>query len=144
MLKAVLIGNIGGEPEMRYAQDGSSLLRFSVASNGRTKLQNGEWVDRTEWVQVTVFGNRAEAISQYLHKGMKVYVDGRLEARPWTDQQGQVRAGLSITAAEVQFVTPRSDEDGEYERRPVASGQRQQQQRDTRQELGLDEDDIPF
>ena len=88
MLKAVVVGNIGGDPDMRYSPEGRAFLRFNVASNGRTKIQQGEWVDETTWVRVTVFGQRAETLSQYLRKGSKVYADGRLEARPWTDQQG--------------------------------------------------------
>jgi single-strand DNA-binding protein len=111
MLKAVLIGNLGGDPDMRYSPDGRPFLRFNVATNFRARSPEGEWQDKTEWVRVTVFGNRAEQLSQYLRKGSKVYVDGRLEARPWTDQQQQVRAGLEVIANEVQFMTSRTDDE---------------------------------
>src|SRR3954467_9681346 len=69
MIKATIVGNIGTEPEMRYTAAGQSLLAFSVASTYRTKNQAGEWVDKAEWVRCTVFGKRAETLSQYLHKG---------------------------------------------------------------------------
>ena len=110
MLKATIIGNLGNDPDMRYAASGSPMLRFNVASNYRTRTPEGEYQDKTEWVRVTVTGNRAETLSQYLKKGSRVYVEGRLEARPWTDQQGQVRAGLEVLANEVQFMSSRADD----------------------------------
>ena len=111
MLKATLIGNLGNDPDMRYSANGSPLLRFNVASNFRTRTPEGEYQDKTEWVRVTVTGNRAESLSQYLKKGSRVYVEGRLEARPWTDQQGQIRAGLEVLANEVQFMSSRADDE---------------------------------
>lgn len=111
MLKATIIGNLGNDPDMRYSASGSPLLRFNVASNYRTRTPEGEYQDRTEWVRVTVTGNRAETLSQYLRKGSRVYVEGRLEARPWTDQQGQIRAGLEVLANEVQFMSSRADDE---------------------------------
>jgi single-strand DNA-binding protein len=131
MLKAMIIGNLGGDPEMRYAATGQPFLRFNVASNYRTRTPEGEWQDKTEWVRVTVSGARAESLAQYLKKGTRVFVDGRLEARPWTDQQGQVRAGLEVMANEVQFMSPRPEgqQDGSQQpsgaavaRQPVGAG----------------------
>lgn len=111
MLSCSVIGNLGNDPEMRYSAGGSPFLRFNVAANFRTRTPEGEWQDRTEWVRVTVTGQRAETLGQYLKKGSRVYVDGRLEARPWTDQQGQVRAGLEVVANEVQFMSARQQDD---------------------------------
>jgi single-strand DNA-binding protein len=139
MLKATLIGNLGNDPDMRYSASGSPLLRFNVASNFRTRTPEGEYQDKTEWVRVTVTGNRAESLSQYLKKGSRVYVEGRLEARPWTDQQGQIRAGLEVLANEVQFMSSRADDErggggggggygggggGDYGDRPAAPRER--------------------
>jgi single-strand DNA-binding protein len=111
MLKTMLIGNLGNDPEMRYSASGQPYLRFNVASNYRTRTPEGEWQEKTEWVRVTLTGTRAESLSPYLKKGSRVYVDGRLEGRPWTDQQGQVRAGLEVMANEVQFMSSRSDDE---------------------------------
>ena len=119
MLKAILLGNLGGEPDLRYSPEGRPFLRFNVAANYRARGEPGEWEDRTEWVRVTVFGQQAERLSQYLRKGTRVYVDGRLEARPWTDQQHQARAGLEVIANDVQFMSPRADEG--QARQPVAA-----------------------
>jgi single-strand DNA-binding protein len=111
MLKASIIGNLGSDPEMRYSANGSPYLRFNVASNFRARSPEGEWQDRTEWVRVTVFGQRADTLQQYLKKGMRVYVEGRLEARPWTDQQGQVRSGLEVMANDVEFMSSRAEDE---------------------------------
>lgn len=119
MLKALLIGNIGGDPVMQYTPAGQAVLRFNVASNYRAKGQSGEWEDRTEWVRVTLFGQRAEKLTQHLRKGQRVYVDGRLEARPWTDNQNQIRAGLELVANDVEFMGARADGAAD---RPAASG----------------------
>jgi len=105
MLKASIIGNLGSDPDMRYAASGSPMLRFNVASNYRTRTPEGEYQDRTAWVRVTVTGNRAETLSQYLKKGSRVYVEGRLEARPWTDRTGNINAGLELLADTVEFMS---------------------------------------
>ena len=159
MLKASIIGNLGNDPEMRYSAGGAPFLRFNVASNFRARSPEGEWQDKTEWVRVTVFGQRAEALGQYLKKGSRVFVDGRLEARPWTDQQGQVRAGLELVASDVEFMSTRSDDEmrggggggGDYGSAPArersgggAPPARQAPQ--SRQDTGDDGDleDLPF
>jgi single-strand DNA-binding protein len=120
MLKAQVIGNLGNDPELRYDASGSPVLRFNVASNYRTKDQEGNWNDATLWVRVTVFGKRADTLNQYLRKGLKVYVDGRLEARPWTDSRGEIKAGLEVMANEVQFMSSRGD-DGQQAPAPTTA-----------------------
>ena len=161
MLKATIIGNLGNDPDMRYAASGSPMLRFNVASNYRTRTPEGEYQDKTEWVRVTVTGNRAETLSQYLKKGSRVYVEGRLEARPWTDQQGQVRAGLEVTALDVEFMSSRADDEarssgmggGDFggggsapPRERSGSNGPQRQAPQARQDSGEDADleDLPF
>jgi single-strand DNA-binding protein len=147
MLKATLIGNLGNDPDMRYSANGSPLLRFNVASNFRTRTPEGEYQDRTEWVRVTVTGTRAESLSQYLKKGSRVYVEGRLEARPWTDQQGQIKAGLEVLANEVQFMSSREVTDDailhtdpvEERQRPMPQGVAVAGRRGT---AVLDDDDL--
>jgi single-strand DNA-binding protein len=111
MLKAMLIGNLGNDAEMRYSASGAPFLRFNVASNYRTRTPEGEWQDKTEWVRVTVTGTRTESLAQYLRKGSRVYVDGRLEARPWTDRENQARAGLEVVADSVEFMSSRADDE---------------------------------
>lgn len=110
MFQASIIGNLGGDPEQRYLPSGQATLRFNVAVNQRVKA-DGEWQDKTEWVRVTVFGNRAETLANYLKKGTRVYVHGRLEARPWTSQQGELRDGLEVVADTVEFMSSRQQDD---------------------------------
>ncbi len=135
MLNASAIGNLGGEPEMKYSASGAPFLRFNVATNGRVRNQSGEWEDRTEWVRCTVFGQRAETLNQHLTKGMRVYVDGRLEARPWTDQQGNIRAGLELVADVVEFMSQRQDDGQRKQTTPVYAARPAQQQAATGDDL---------
>jgi len=121
MLKVQIIGNLGSDPELRHSASGSPYLRVNVAANQRVRDAGGEWQDRTEWVRVTVFGQRADTLHQYLKKGMRVYVEGRLEARPWTDQQGQVRAGLEVMANDVEFMSSQRGPDVDTSDLPAAS-----------------------
>jgi single-strand DNA-binding protein len=111
MLKARIIGNVGQDPELRCSAEGRPVLSFSVATNSRSRSPEGEWQERTEWVRVTVVGTRAETLPQHLCMGSRVYVEGRLEARPWTDRQGRARAGLEVVASEVRFMNPRQTDD---------------------------------
>jgi len=117
------------------------MLRMNVASNYRARTPEGEWQDRTEWVRVVIFGQRVEALATMLKKGMRIYVDGRLEAHPWTDRTGGVRAGLEIIAGNVEFAGPRqSDEDDQAPTASVTDERPQQ-----RPEPGNDDlEDIPF
>lgn len=117
MLKLAVIGNLGSDPEIKYVASGTPLLRFNVAANYRVKGDGG-WEDRTEWCRVTIFGQRAESLSGLLVKGMRVYVEGRLEARPWTAQDGSIRAGLEMVANDVEFFSPKSDD---APRRPLGA-----------------------
>jgi single-strand DNA-binding protein len=137
MLKATLIGNLGNDPEMRYAATGTAVLRFNVAANYRARSPEGEWQDRTEWVRVSVLGTRAETLSQYLRKGTKVYVEGRLEAGPWTSQQGELRAGLEVLASEVEFMNARRDDEA-----PVTASVADERRRPRADEGDLE--DLPF
>lgn len=130
MLKVSIIGNLGNDPELKYSQSGSPILRCNVASNYRSKNQEGEWEDKTEWVRVTVFGARAESLANYLKKGSRIFADGRLEARPWTANDGSIRAGLEMIGETIEFMSSRNDDAGNQ--RPAA-----------RQESGNDSD-LPF
>ena len=141
MLKGSVIGNLGGDPELKYSASGQPTLRMNVASNYRARTPEGEWQDRTEWVRVTVFGQRVEALATMLKKGMRVYADGRLEARPWTDRAGGVRAGLELVAGEIELAGQRQAEDGGEARASVAD---ERPRRQSGASDGDDLDDIPF
>lgn len=143
MLNAEIIGNLGNDAELKYSASGSALLTFNVAANFRVKSQEGEWEDCTEWVRVTMFGARAEALGSYLRKGTKVYVSGRLQARPWTTRDGEIRAGLEIAAGDVELCSSRQQDEGQ---RQSDGGQRQPTMtlKPASELLDMDDNDLPF
>ena len=101
-------GNLGRDPELRVMPTGTSVLSLSVAVNDRIRdQQTGEWRDRANWVDVVVFGSRADGIAPFLAKGSKVAVSGRLRWSQWQDKQtGANRSKLEVVAGEVVFLTP--------------------------------------
>ena len=111
--KMLIIGNVGSDPEMRYTPNGNPVTTFSVATNRRYTTSEGEQREETEWFRVSAWNKLAETCNQYVTKGMKVYVEGRLKSSPWVGNDGQPRAGNEITANDVRFLDRRTAEDGE-------------------------------
>ena len=112
MNKMIVIGNVGSDPEMRYTPNGNPVTSFSVATNRRWNSADGEQHEETEWFRVSAWNRLAETCNQYVTKGMKVYVEGRLQSRPWLGNDGQPRAGNEINAFEVKFLS-RAGQPGE-------------------------------
>lgn len=108
--KIMIVGNLGNDPEMRYTPSGQAVTSFSVATNRRYTDANGQKVDETVWFRVSAWGRLAETCHEYLKKGRKVLVEGRLTAdenggpRIWTDNNGNPRASFEISAITVQFL----------------------------------------
>ena len=103
--KAILIGHLGRDPEVRYAASGSAIANISLAtSEGWKDRQSGETQERTEWHRVVFFGRLAEIAGEYLKKGAHIYVEGRIQTRKWQDQQGQDRYTTEIVANEMQML----------------------------------------
>ena len=112
MSKMILIGNLGSDPEMRYAPSGDPVTNFSVAVNWRSRGRDGqEPVEKTDWFRVSAWGRLAETTNQFLAKGSKVYVEGRFSTSTWTGQDGQMRVTNEVRAQDVQFLTPRGQTD---------------------------------
>ena len=109
--KILIIGNVGRDPEMRYTPNGNPVTSFSVATSRRYTTQ-GEQREETEWFRVSVWNRLAETCNQYVTKGMKVFVEGRLSSNEWVGQDGEKRFGLDITASEVKFLNRPGDSDG--------------------------------
>jgi len=104
MNKIFIIGNVGGEPEMRYTSNGNPVTSFSVATNRRYTVQ-GEQREETQWFSISAWNRLAETCNQYVTKGMKVFVDGRLSVREYVTQDGQTRTSLDVTAFNVHFLS---------------------------------------
>ncbi len=122
--KAIIIGNLGQDPEIRYTQSGMAACKLSVATTSKYKnKQTDEWVEETEWHRVTVWGKSAEHCNTYLTKGKKVYVEGRIKTSSY-EKDGEKRYATEIVANTVQFLSPKNEGGG---------GQQ-----------GPDTDDLPF
>ena len=102
--KMQIIGYLGRDPEMRYTPSGDAVTNFSVAVGRRYTTRDGQEVDETEWFRVSAWRRLAETTNQYLTKGSKVYVEGRLRSRSYVAQDGQTRFSNDINALEVVFL----------------------------------------
>jgi single-strand DNA-binding protein len=111
----ILIGNLGRDPEMRYTPSGQPVTSFSVASNRSYTGSDGQKVDETIWFRITAWGKQAETCNQYLRKGSKVLVEGRLVPdknggpRVWTKQDGTAAASFEVNASTVRFLSTRGE-----------------------------------
>lgn len=101
--KVLIIGNLGRDPEVRYAQSGMAICKLSVAVTERVK-DGDAWKDVTEWFRVTVFGKTAENAGQYLQKGRQVYVEGRLKTEKYKDKDGVEKTSVEVIANTLQFL----------------------------------------
>ena len=105
--KVILVGNLGSDPEMRYTPNGKAVTSFNIATNRRYTTSAGENKEETDWFRVSVWGKQAEQCNQFLSKGKQAYVEGRLHARSWEGQDGQMRTSLEVTAERVLFLGKR-------------------------------------
>ena len=132
----ILAGNLGRDPEMRYTPSGQAVTSFSVATNRQYTNNNGETIKETIWFRISAWGKMAETCNQYLKKGSRVLVEGRLVPdnstggpRIWTRQDGTSGSSFEVSAQTVRFLTARGEEEGSF---PASEpGQ-------------VAEDDIPF
>jgi single-strand DNA-binding protein len=113
--KAMIIGNLGRDPEMRYTPNGQAVTQFTVAVNRNYKDASGEWKEETEWFRVVAWAALAERTAEYLRKGRKVYVEGRLQTRTWDGQDGQKHYTTELVANTVTPLDPRPREEGAAE-----------------------------
>jgi len=105
--KAILIGNIGRDVELRHTPGGMAVAKFSLATNERRKDKDGNWQDQTEWHNIVAFGKLAEFAGQYLGKGRTVYVEGSIRTRTYDDEKGNRRYFTEIIAQAIRFVGPK-------------------------------------
>ena len=96
--KVILIGNLGGDPEIRYFDGGLVVAKFSIATTESYTNKSGERIDHTEWHQIEVWENMAKVAEKYLKKGNQVYIEGKIRTANWTDKEGQQKSGVTIRA----------------------------------------------
>ncbi|MNJ86260.1 Single-stranded DNA-binding protein [compost metagenome] len=110
--KVILIGNLGKDPEIRRLENGAVVANFSIAtSETYVDRTTGERKDNTDWHNIVVWRGLAEVVEKYVKKGIKVYVEGKLRTRSWTDQTGATRYTTEVVADELTILTPRNDQD---------------------------------
>ncbi len=135
--KALLIGRLGADPEVRYTPDGTMVTNFRLATDLQWKDKNGEKLQRTEWHRIVAYGKLADICSNYLSKGKLIFIEGRIQTRSWEDKDGVKRSTTEIVAANMQML----DSKGQMRSQDVAGDVH------TPASPGLEqapEDDVPF
>ncbi len=102
--KAILIGRLGKDPEVRYTPDGTMVTNFNLATDEQWKDKNGEKVQKTEWHRIVTFGKLAEICGNYLAKGKLVFIEGRIQTRSWEDKDGVKRFTTEIVASDMKML----------------------------------------
>jgi single-strand DNA-binding protein len=102
--KVILIGNLGSDPEVRYATSGTAISSFRLATSRKYNDKSGQSVTETEWHRIVAFGRTAEVCGEYLHKGSQVYIEGRLQTREWEDKDGNRRWTTEIVTERMQML----------------------------------------
>ena len=143
--KVQIIGNLGGDPEMRFTANGRSVANFNVACSRRYTTRDGEQRDDTEWVRVVCWERLAELAGQYLSKGRQVYVEGRLQTREWEDRDGNRRWTTEVVANDIQFLSGRGGGgDDDWGGGGRSGGGGGGYERGGPPPAGVDADDLPF
>lgn len=152
----MLVGNLGRDPEMRYLPSGDPVVNFTIAVNRRRRGQDGNWMDETDWYRVNCFRRNAEIADQYLRRGTKVLVEGQLQIRQYTGNDGVERTSVEVNCDNFTMLGSREDggDGGDYQPRQQSDsreqrgggGRPQQQQQERRPEKDDfdDFDDVPF
>jgi len=139
--RVVLVGNLTKDPELRHTPSGTAVCQLRIAVNSRRRDESGQWVDKPNYFDVSIFGNQAESSAQYLSKGRPVGIDGRLDWREWEAQDGSKRQAVQIIAESVQFLGSRGDAEGGGGNQFVPAGAAAETTADFPQAA---DDDIPF
>ena len=141
--KAIIVGNLGQDPEIRYTQNGSQVATFTVATTERWRDQEGQQQEATEWHRIVAWRKLAEICGNYLHKGSKVYIEGKIQTRKWQDQNGNDRYTTEIVAREMKMLDRRDADSGSYGG-GGGSGMQDQGYQEPGSSYGGVGDDVPF
>jgi single-strand DNA-binding protein len=147
--KVIVVGNLGQEPEVKFMPNGDAVCNITVATSETWKDKaSGEQRESAEWHKISAFGRLAEIMGEYLHKGSKVYIEGKLKTRKWQDNNGQDRYSTEIVASEMQMLDSKGG--GGTKQQATNAGQRPPQQQAPAQPMSNDgfsddfDDDISF
>ncbi|MCP4583129.1 MAG: single-stranded DNA-binding protein [candidate division Zixibacteria bacterium] len=138
--KAILIGNLGKDPELRYTPSGQAVASFSIATTRKWRDKDGQPQEQTDWHNIVVWGRMAETAKEYLAKGRPVYIEGRIQNRSYDDKEGNKRYISEVVATTMQFLGGRSDQGGGSH---PSQGQ-QGPPADQAPDITSDDNDLPF
>ena len=138
--KAILVGRLGKDPEMKYTPSGTAVASFSIATNYSVKDGDGNYTDKTDWHNIVVFGRRAEFAGEYLSKGRLVYIEGRIQTRSWEDQNGNKRYITEIVSSDVQLLGSKGDNSTKEIEEPTS----ETEPKDAPVQDEEESDDLPF
>ncbi len=149
--KVILLGNVGKDPEIRSTPSGTTVATFSLATSDRYQDQQGNWQDRTEWHNLVAFKRTAEIVRDYVKKGSKLYIEGRIQTRSWDDKEsGQKKYRTEIIVNDMSLLSgrdegsaggySRSSSSSSFDQRPAPSAAHD----DVSQQAQISDDDIPF
>ncbi len=142
--KVILVGNLGQDPEVRYMPNGNAVANISVATSETWKDKNtGDNQEKTEWHRVVLFRRLGEIAGEYLKKGSKVYIEGKLQTRKWQDQSGQDRYTTEIVADQMQMLDTRGGGDSSFDQSQPSKSSSKPAAAPAMDPGGFD-DDIPF
>ncbi|HEY2392519.1 MAG TPA: single-stranded DNA-binding protein [Candidatus Angelobacter sp.] len=150
--KVILVGNLGKDPEVKFTPSGVPVAKFSLATNERFKDKGGEWQDRTEWHNIVAWQRLAEIIGEYVKKGSKIYIEGRLQTSSWEDKQsGEKKYRTEVVASDLVLLGGRGEGGGgDHEGRSSRGGASSFDQRSSHSEehapssAEITDEDIPF
>lgn len=144
--KAIIVGNLGQDPESRVMQNGNAVTTLSIAtSESWTDKATNQKQERTEWHRVVLFNRLAEVAAQYLRKGSKVYIEGSIRTRKWQDQSGQDRYSTEIVASNMQMLDSASNSGAQNQNYAPQNNYQQSQAPQNQPQGGIDfDDDVPF
>ncbi|HLY92434.1 MAG TPA: single-stranded DNA-binding protein [Candidatus Angelobacter sp.] len=150
--KVILLGNLGKDPEVKYTPSGTPVAKFSLATNERYKDKGGEWQERTEWHNIVAWQRLAEIVGEYVKKGSKLYIEGRLQTSSWEDKQsGEKKYRTEIVASDLVLLSGRGEggggeHEGRSSRGAAAPGSSfdQRTHADEHAPTEITDEDIPF
>ena len=142
--KAILIGRLGRDPEVRYMPNGEAVCNFSIATSETWKDQHGQKQERTEWHNITLYRRMAEVAGQYLKKGSQVYIEGRIQSRKYTDKNGIERTAYEIIGSEMKMLGGGNDSGQQNAQHTPPAPPSRQAPAAPAQPVDDIDDDIPF
>lgn len=149
--KVILLGNVGKDPEIRSTPGGTMVANFTLATSDRQKDASGNWQDRTEWHNLVAFSRLAEIVRDYVKKGSKLFIEGKIQTRSWDDKEsGQKRYRTEIIVNDLSLLSGREEgsSSGGYSRQSSSSNNIDQRPAAAHEDYGqsaeISDDDIPF